>query len=318
MKTPPQPHSPTEAEARLALRQTLGRFATGVTVVTTRTDDGQPLGLTVNSFNAVSLQPPLVLWSLRLDARSLPVFQRATHYVINVLSADQADVCDRFARGRGDRFAQTPHRFNPRGMPLLKGALAWLECRHRSQYEEGDHLILVGEVEHHAQGVGEPLVFQAGRLGGFSAAPSPPAADTEHLPFVDDYLAYLLARVSQRVSAGFHTEVTSQGLSVLAWRVLASLAGHGPMPVRSLCEHVLAQQPTVTKLLDRLQAQGLVQRLDDAQDRRQTLVQLSTEGAARVAPLLAKAKAHEAQVLQRLGSADAAQLKRLLQKLLPG
>jgi DNA-binding MarR family transcriptional regulator len=98
--------------------------------------------------------------------------------------------------------------------------------------------------------------------------------------------------------------------------VLASLAGNGPLAVRDLCERVLAQQPTVTKLLDRLQAQGLLQREDSPTDRRQTLVRLSPAGTERVAPLLTLAKAHEDRVLARLGRGDSQRLKKLLQSLL--
>ena len=156
-------------------------------------------------------------------------------------------------------------------------------------------------------------------MGQHKPAMNPPQAPhpaDDSAPFVDDYLAYLLARASHRVSAEFHAEVAAHGLSVLEWRVLASLAGNGPLAVRDLCERVLAQQPTVTKLLDRLQAQGLLQREDSPTDRRQTLVRLSPAGTERVAPLLTLAKAHEDRVLARLGRSDSQRLKKLLQGLI--
>ncbi|MEK7347123.1 MAG: flavin reductase family protein [Pseudomonadota bacterium] len=155
-------------------RQALSRFATGVTVVTTRASDAlagqassnQFVGLTASSFNSVSLSPPLVLWSLGLHAGSLPLFHAGTHYVINVLATDQLELCKRFAYGQGDRFAGVDYTLGQSGLPILDGALAWFECHNRSRYEEGDHVIFVGEVERcgFAES-GEPLVFQAGQFG---------------------------------------------------------------------------------------------------------------------------------------------------------
>jgi flavin reductase (DIM6/NTAB) family NADH-FMN oxidoreductase RutF len=150
-------------------RQALSRFATGVTVITTFAPGAQKgdsasshfVGITASSFNSVSLSPPLVLWSLGQRASSLPLFHAGTHYVVNVLAADQLDLCQRFASGQGDRFAQTDYSLGQAGLPILKGALAWFECHNRSRYEEGDHVIFVGEVERcgFADG-GQPLVYQ--------------------------------------------------------------------------------------------------------------------------------------------------------------
>jgi flavin reductase (DIM6/NTAB) family NADH-FMN oxidoreductase RutF len=130
-----------------AFRSALGQFATGVTVITTRTFSGQPIGITASSFNSVSLDPPLVLWSLATKSASMPVFRGNSHYVVNVLSDSQLDLCQRFATLKGDRFAGVGHAAGDTGMPVLDGALAWFECHNRSRYEEGDHVIFVGEVE---------------------------------------------------------------------------------------------------------------------------------------------------------------------------
>ncbi len=158
-------------------RQALSRFATGVTVVTTHASGARKgdrhstsfVGLTASSFNSVSLTPPLVLWSLGLHSSSLPLFRSGTHYVINVLAADQLELCQRFAYGKGDRFAGVDYSLGQSGLPILSGALAWFECHNRSRYEEGDHVIFVGEVERCGFADGkEPLVFQAGQFGTVS------------------------------------------------------------------------------------------------------------------------------------------------------
>ncbi|MEY4753784.1 MAG: hypothetical protein RJA44_1459 [Pseudomonadota bacterium] len=145
-------------------RAALGLFATGVTIVTTRSAEGVPVGLTVNSFNSVSLAPPLVLWSLGLKAGSLPVFRQASHYAVHVLAAEQRALAERFA-ARVDRFAGLALREGCGGVPLLEGCAAVFECRSRSLHEEGDHVILVGEVEHCSARPGaQPLIFHGGRF----------------------------------------------------------------------------------------------------------------------------------------------------------
>ncbi len=142
-----------------AFRQALGQFATGVTVVTTRAPSGQLIGITASSFNSVSLDPPLVLWSLAHKSASMPVFRTNSHYVVNVLSASQHDLCMRFATLKGNRFEGVSHAQGDSGMPVLDGALAWFECHNRSRYDEGDHVIFVGEVERcgvHPDAAGRP------------------------------------------------------------------------------------------------------------------------------------------------------------------
>ncbi len=146
-------------------RQALSQFATGVTVITTRIEDGSFLGLTASSFNSVSLSPPLVLWSLAQSAKSLPVFSGNTHYVINVLAADQVELAERFARRLPNRFEGVDYELSHYGMPILKGAVAWFECHNRSRYPEGDHVIFVGEVERCAVQAKAALLFHNGSFG---------------------------------------------------------------------------------------------------------------------------------------------------------
>ncbi len=146
-------------------RAALGRFATGVTIVTARAADGAPVGLTVNSFNSVSLEPPLVLWSLALRSRALPVFESVAHYAIHVLGVAQQALAQRFASRHGDRWAGLAWTPNTEGVPLLPDCAAVFECRSRSRYVEGDHLILVAEVLrcHHDSAL-SPLLYHGGRF----------------------------------------------------------------------------------------------------------------------------------------------------------
>ena len=139
-------------------------FATGVTIVTARRADGQPVGLTANSFNSVSLTPPLVLWSLSRRAGTMPAFRAGSHYAVNILAADQRALAVRFASKSVDRFADLTFREGAGGAPVIDGAVAVFECFNRSRYDEGDHVIFVGEVEccSHRAGA-QPLIFHGGR-----------------------------------------------------------------------------------------------------------------------------------------------------------
>ena len=140
-------------------------FATGVTIVTARTPAGVLVGLTANSFNSVSLNPPLVLWSLSQSATSMTALSTGSHYAINILSAGQKELAERFASRREDRWLDVAFTEGASGAPLLAGAAATFECFNRSRYEEGDHVIFVGEVERCSHQAGAaPLLFHGGRF----------------------------------------------------------------------------------------------------------------------------------------------------------
>ncbi|AWB33654.1 flavin reductase family protein [Orrella marina] len=155
----------------IAFRQALGRFPTGVTVVTACMPGEDPVGLTVSSFNSVSLDPPLVFWSLSLGSSSKSVFERCERYIIHVLSAEQFDIASRFASGTREQ------RFE--GVPLVRTAggqlrldlecAAWFECYNRHRFVEGDHLMLLGEVEHCEHSPALPLIYHA---GGYDLTPA--------------------------------------------------------------------------------------------------------------------------------------------------
>ncbi|WP_290869341.1 flavin reductase family protein [Aquabacterium sp.] len=146
-------------------RATLGQFTTGVTIVTARDADGRLLGLTANSFNSVSLNPPLVLWSLARHSSSMQGLRSATHYAINVLSADQRGLAERFASKCADRFEGVAWQPGLSGAPVIDGAIAVFECAHHAQHEAGDHLIFVGQVTHCRRRIGAaPLVYHGGRF----------------------------------------------------------------------------------------------------------------------------------------------------------
>lgn len=146
-----------------ALRGAMGMFATGVTVITTRCADGSYAGFTANSFSSVSLDPPLVLWSLGLRAPRLPAFEACSHFAINILAADQTDLSQRFATSGVDKFAGLDLIEGLGGAPLLPGCCAVFECANEARYPGGDHLIFVGRVLRFARQDAAPLIFHGGQ-----------------------------------------------------------------------------------------------------------------------------------------------------------
>ena len=166
--TPPYPvralRDPAAAIDEHALRDALAQFATGVTIICAHAGEGRYVGLTANSFNSVSLSPPLILWSLAHRSRSLAAFSGAERYVVNVLSTSQVELARRFSRPHADRFAGVAFELGWAGAPRIAGCVAWLECRHHAQMRAGDHEIFIGEVVACARGSGEGLVFAGHRF----------------------------------------------------------------------------------------------------------------------------------------------------------
>jgi flavin reductase (DIM6/NTAB) family NADH-FMN oxidoreductase RutF len=153
----------------MALRAALGQFGTGVTVIATRAADGHLVGLTANSFGALSLNPPLIVWALRLNSPSLPAFQASPRFVVNVLAEQQADLSRRFSSKIEDKFADTSYALNVHNLPLLHGATAWFECRTVSHHTAGDHCLFIAEVEHFDTSDAAPLLFHAGGYFGLGS-----------------------------------------------------------------------------------------------------------------------------------------------------
>ncbi len=146
------------------LRNALGRFATGIAIVTAIDPDGHPIGLTVNSFSAVSLNPALVLWCLDNSSHNLEAFRKASHHAINILSVDQQDMSNRFATWPTDRFAALPWQAGAGGAPLLPDCCATFEVANETTHQSGDHLIFIGRVERFTETPTlAPLLFHAGQ-----------------------------------------------------------------------------------------------------------------------------------------------------------
>jgi len=161
------------------LRDAFGRFATGVTVITTRTPSGGAAGLTANSFSAVSLDPPLLMWSLRQTSALLPAFLQSAAFAVNVLALEQAELARRFATPGRNKFDGIHYYSGLMGCPLITGCLAHFECRTENSFGCGDHRIFIGHIERSTHRDGEPLVFSTGAYCALSALPTSSSGDAE-------------------------------------------------------------------------------------------------------------------------------------------
>jgi flavin reductase (DIM6/NTAB) family NADH-FMN oxidoreductase RutF len=153
---------PVEFDRR-GFRDALASFPTGVTVITSRTAEGQLVGVTANSFSSVSLDPPLVLFNLARKAHSLATFATSKHFAVSVLASDQGAISNRFAISSADKWNGIDYTIAGNGCPVISGALATFECDRYARFDGGDHVILVGCVQRFARlATGEPLVFSRG------------------------------------------------------------------------------------------------------------------------------------------------------------
>jgi flavin reductase (DIM6/NTAB) family NADH-FMN oxidoreductase RutF len=181
-----------------AFRQALGSFTTGVTVVTTGDREGRLTGVTANSFNSVSLSPPLVLWSISKTSKSWEVFEHAPYWAVHILAQNQEELANLFARRSANKFAGLAFDISEHDIPLLSGCSARMECRNTYQYEGGDHVIMVGEVIRFEHADLAPLVYQR---GGYAFATRKIPSRTAEAVRPPESLSSLLAHVAHDLTA---------------------------------------------------------------------------------------------------------------------
>lgn len=292
-----------------AFRRALGAFATGVAVVTTRAADGKPVGMTISSFNSVSLNPPLVLWSVARSALSLPAFQQASHWVVHVLSGQQESLSTRFSRAGEDKFAGLEIDNGLGGAPLLRDCAARFQCRTAFTYDGGDHEILVGEVLSFDRSEAPPLVFHGGRYAW--AVQKDLQAGMLTGNFADDFLGYLLGRSHSQFYRQLKHQMLAAEISDDEQLLLGALTTRGSLTfaeIDAAVSHLLTGK--IHHALDSLFARGFIQFDEDGG--RHVLAPQGQEFALRI---VAVSKAFEAQMTERFGSDDILTLKTLLRKL---
>lgn len=295
-----------------ALRQVFSQFPTGVTVITTRTADGEPIGVTASSFNTVSMSPALVLWSIDKGAHSLDAFKNCDYFAINILSDQQIAISNRFA-GRGqDKFSGVDYTHGLGDSPLLPEALTQLQCKNWNVYEGGDHLIMVGEVlEYSVTQNARPLVFSQGAYS--QASPHYDVLNTKQVDvlsqheFLEDHILYLLRASYNQLSQVFYKRLNeAEGVSPELWRIYACLADGNALDLDSL--GVFVMQPR-RDLLDSLTSMGAHVQCDA-----QT-AELTEAGISRARKLLSIEKQYKQELASRVGADNYNEMKETLRHL---
>tara|TARA_R110000787_G_scaffold49114_4_gene118016 strand:- start:497 stop:1480 length:984 start_codon:yes stop_codon:yes gene_type:complete len=297
----------------MQFRRALGTFATGVTIITARSADGEPVGVTANSFSSVSLEPPLVLWSLAKTALSLAVFQGAEYFAIHILAAEQQDLSNRFASRGENKFANLNVKQGLGDTPLLECCSARMQCKTVHQYEGGDHIIFVGEVVELATSEAPPLVFQAGKYSlAARKADETPLIPTGNSEFTEDFLGYLLWRAHFQFHAELRKQESLGEFSDQEFLLLNTLFYNNWRTVEGLCKGTFHEynrdhaEGAISTLLNK----GLIdQRV--GKDGRE-LYGVNEVGKEKALGLLAAAKSTEAVFLQKLGLWEGVTLKNLL------
>jgi 3-hydroxy-9,10-secoandrosta-1,3,5(10)-triene-9,17-dione monooxygenase reductase component len=290
-----------------AFRDALGSFATGVTVVTTH-HNGQDVGLTANSFNSVSLNPPMVLWSLSRRASSLPVFQQSGRFAIHVLTEDQSDLSARFSTRGDEKFAGLAFDRGEGDVPLLSGCSARFECRKAFEYDGGDHTIFVGEVELFEHSPGRPLVFHGGSYA--TASPGIPARQS-HAETIREDLGYCIAAAYFSWRAPALALARELGIGLAERRLLAALLEQDHRSVDDINRSASGLDTTITDEV----AHGLVERdfiacAGPAAQSRE--LALNEAGRDAIVSLIAARRAGEASAALKMGPERTILLQKLL------
>jgi len=298
-----------------AFRNALGQFATGVTVVTTIDRDKQPVGVTASSFNSVSLDPPLILWSLAKTAHSMPAYQNSGGFNVHVLASHQSGLSNQFAKSGDDKFIGLDWTPCSNGFPVLPEYAALFRCKTHFQYGGGDHIIFVGEVTEHQSHDLPVLVFQGGRYADAKIKSQPlmagkPSIDMQSGQFTNDFLLYLISRAHFQSSYPTRKACNKLGMSEPEYFCLSLLAMNGALPadeIVSRLEHT-GHHPDA-EIFARLQRKGWILGTDDS-------IEISGTGRETFIGLLAHSKALEEQLLKHFTDDELSGAQAFLQKLI--
>lgn len=294
-------------------RSALGSFATGVTIVTTATDPSEPVGVTASSFNSVSLDPPLVLWSLAKKSLSLDTFRDSGHFAVHILSCLQEDLSNAFARSGADKFANVDWQPGAIGSPVLSEFAAKFECRTVHQYEGGDHIIFVGEVVAFDKRDQPPLVFHGGSYAEArpkSSSDDGPTVEPEQARFTEDFFLYLLSRAHFQTSEITRTKTEELGISQTEYLAIAVLGMNAPLSADELIARLshTGHAPNHAVIED-MTSKELVQNTNGA-------LALTPSARSIFISTLSAAKAFEDDLLDHFTPGEIADTKRILKKII--
>lgn len=299
------------------LRDAFGSFATGVTIVTTSGPAGVDIGLTANSFSSVSLDPPMVLWSLARTASSIEAFRNSAHFAVHILSADQEALSARFASKGIDRFEGLALDRGPDGIPMLPDCMARFACKVAYQYEGGDHVIFVGEILEFSHSARKPLVFHGGRYGMLLPKTTALTAEPVHEPsnLSSDDLLYQVSNAYFRTRQAVIDELEEHGWTAEEYAVLSIIGREDGLCVPEIVarSEKVRGQAISTAIVQKLIAVGLLCEVDSKDGLAR--FRLTHEGRLSVMKLIAIRKSSEADVQGNLDQSEVQLLKHLLARL---
>lgn len=299
-------------------RRALGAFTTGVTIVTARGSSGELAGVTANSFSSVSLDPPLVLWSLAKSAYSRPTYCESEYFAIHILAASQEALSNRFASRGQDKFADTAFEEGIGGTPLLAGCSARFQCKVVHQYEGGDHIIFVGEVVDLVESNEVPLAYHGGKYAIAALKTSKKLVESaDESSFSEDFIGYLLWRCYFQFLAAMRQRESLSAYTDQEFLVLITLLYNNWRSADSLAFKTLRSgggaddfEHAVTPLCEK----GLVEEMLD--DKGVKLYGLNEAGRALALQLATEAKSVEDDLLERLGVGESMVLRNLLKSFI--
>lgn len=303
----------SQQDTQRAFRNALGSFATGVTIATTTNGAGEPVGVTASSFNSVSVDPPLILWSLAKGSHSQPAFCDSGHFAVHVLAASQEELSNRFARGGGEKFKDVAWSAGQLGSPILDNFAGLFQCRTRYQYEGGDHVILVGEVIDFESRDVAPLLFHGGSYAEKRARPrngNQETIDIEHGRFTDDFLFYLIARAYFQTSYPTRERLAAHASSMEEHMTLALLSLEAPLSGQEIAARLAhtGHAPT-DALLDQMVANGLLRVRSGGYEH-------AEKGQELYVDVLVHLKSFESDLVAHFTPAELADTKRVLRKII--
>ncbi|WLI09053.1 flavin reductase [Pseudomonas sp. FP597] len=296
-------------------RRALGNFATGVTVVTAADAAGRKVGVTANSFNSVSLDPPLVLWSLDKRSNSHEVFEQASHFAVNVLAADQIDLSNNFARPKDDRFAEIEYQPGEGGAPVFADCSARFHCENYQQVDGGDHWIMIGKVVAFDDFGRAPLLYHQGAYSMVLPHTRMTKRDDSQPPSshfqgrLSHNLYYLMTQAVRAYQSSYQPRQLSTGLRTNEARMLMVLENDARLSTQDLLREVAMPVREIDEAVANLKRKGLVSDDDNG-------VRLTAAGVEQTEDLWAIAREQQDKVFAAFTDAQIETFKTVLKQLI--
>ncbi len=296
-----------------AFRRALGNFATGVTIMTAQNSQGEKVGVTANSFNSVSLDPALILWSIDKRSSSYAVFAEATHFAVNILSADQIDLSNKFARSKDDKYANVEFDLGAGSAPVLKECSAVFECERYDILEGGDHWIILGRVVNFQDNGRSPLLYHQGAYSSVLPHPSLNVrAGTAEDIFpgrLYDNMYYLLTQAVRAYTNDYQPKQLASGFRTSEARMLLVLESKTATSKKDLQREVAMPIREIEQASEILVRKGLL--VDTGHS-----YELTEQGVQSAQMLYQIGESHQKDVFGRYSDDDKTLFKRMLKDLI--